>query len=194
MNTFVVDYHGSIKEHHGRYRARPEEECPHGRDHDAYLGIPDERLILSDPESGIDVLYCVRRGSTTEIAPDGQPLHIPAVDGDLVQLSTKGPLDIFAGQERAYRYGSDPYDQIQYYACSGGRWYIHTVLLWLHGAPITRARYTSPEDRRRRLLRLDQEDHITYLRDLRERPSDPAYESEADELERVTQELEALAA
>ncbi|MBT2610571.1 hypothetical protein J7I97_20435 [Streptomyces sp. ISL-87] len=192
MGSFTVDYHGSQTKAHGRYRARPETECPHGRDHDGDYWFPDERLILSDPETGADVLFCVRRTSVTEIAPDGQPLSIPAVDGDLVELSG-GRLVIFAGQEPAYRYGSDPYDEIHYYARSAGRWYIHTALLLLRGAPISRARYTSAHDRKHRLLTMDQEDHITYLRELRNYPDGPAYEGEADDLERVTQQLEALA-
>ncbi|MGW5342931.1 hypothetical protein [Streptomyces sp. NPDC004050] len=190
METFTVDYHGSQTQAHGRYLARPENQCPYGRDHDDRW-FPDERLILTNPETGTDALYCVRRTSVTPIAPDGQPLHIPAADGDWVDLG-RGMLVIFASQERAYRYGSDPYDEIHYYARSAGRWHIHTTLLPLRGAPIERARYTSPHDRRRRLLTMDQEDHITYLRELRNRPDDPAYEREADDLEQVTQQLEAL--
>ncbi|MFE2475360.1 hypothetical protein [Streptomyces sp. NPDC059389] len=184
MGTFIVDYHGSQTQAHGRYLARPEWECPHGR-------VPDERLTLTDIETGADVLFCVRRTSVTEIAPDGQPLNIPAVDGDWVELS-HGRLVVFAYQERAYRYGSDPYDEIHYYSRSAGRWYIHTALLPLHGSPVLRARYTSTHDRKHRLLTIDQEDHITYLRELRHDPDGPAYEGEADDLERVTQQLEAL--
>lgn len=191
MTAFMVDYHGSQTQAHGRYLARPEVACPHGRDHDGDGWWPDERLILSKPETGVDVLYCVRRVSVTEIAPDGQPLHLPAVDGDMVEL-TGGRVVIFAWQEPAYRYGSDPYDEIHYYARSAGRWYIHTALLQLRGEPISRARYTSPHDRKLRLLTMDREDHITYLRELRNHLHDSAYEGEADDLERVTQQIEAL--
>ncbi|MFI6007072.1 hypothetical protein ACIA98_43315 [Streptomyces sp. NPDC051366] len=191
MGTFIVDYHGSQTQAHGRYLARPEGECPHGRDHEGDRWFPDERLILTDTETGADVLFCVRRTSVTEIAPDGQPLTIPAIDGDWVELS-HGRLVVFAYQERAYRYGTDPYDEIHYYARSAGRWYIHTALLPLRGTPISRARYTSAHSRKHRLLTIDQEDHITYLRELRHHPDGPAYEGEADDLERVTQQLEAL--
>ncbi|MFK0223956.1 hypothetical protein ACIQWN_37985 [Streptomyces vinaceus] len=191
MGTFIVDYHGSQTQAHGRYLARPEGECPHGREHEGEYGFPDERLILTATETGADVLICVRRTSVTEIAPDGQPLDVAAIDGDWVELS-HGRLVVFAYQERAYRYGNDPYDEIHYYARSAGRWYIHTALLALRGAPILCARYSSARDRKHRLLAIDQEDHITYLRELRHDPDGPAYEGEADDLERVTQQLEAL--
>ncbi|MFD3941059.1 hypothetical protein ACFWSF_09560 [Streptomyces sp. NPDC058611] len=193
MRTFTVEYHGSLTRAHGRYLARLEGECPHGRDHDGYPGYPDIRLILSDPETGVDALYCVRNTSVTEMAPDGKPLNIPARDGDLVQLDGSGPLVIFAGQQQpARRYGSDRHDEIEYYARSAGRWCIQTALRVLDGTPITRARYSSPQDRERQLLRIDQEDHITYLRDIRDHPDQPDYEREADDLERVMQRLEVL--
>ncbi|MFI8281237.1 hypothetical protein ACIGBH_41615 [Streptomyces sp. NPDC085929] len=191
MGTFIVDYHGSQTQAHGRYLARPEGECPHGRDHEGDRWFPDDRLILADPETDTDVLYCVRHASVTEIAPDGQPLNIPAVDGDWVELN-HGRLVVFAYQERANRYRTDRYDKIHYYARSAGRWYIHTVLLPMRGAPISRARYTSDHDRKHRLLTMNQEDHITYLRELSHHPDGPAYEGEADDLERITQQLEAL--
>lgn len=89
MHTFPVDYHGSITDAHGRYTARHETKCPRDLDHEIpyWMGI-DERLILSDPETGRVVLTCVRTSSVTKIAPDGQPLHIPAVDGDMVRIGT----------------------------------------------------------------------------------------------------------
>lgn len=195
LRSITVDYYGSLIDAHGRYHARVEAECPHGRDHEWYPGYPDTRLILSDPETGVDALYCVRTTSVTEIAQDGKPLNSPARDGDLVQLNDSGPLFIFAGQQqRARRYKTDRHDEVDYYTRSAGRWYIHTALCRLDGAPILRACYTSPRDRKIRLLRISQEDQITYLRDLRNRPNEPAYEREADELEHVTQELEALIA
>ncbi|MGG8408246.1 hypothetical protein ACM614_17400 [Streptomyces sp. 12297] len=95
MKTFTVDYHGSQAKAHGRYQARPETECPYRRHHEQDTRFPAERLILSDPETGADVLYCVRRTSVTEIAPDGQPLNIPAVEGDWILLPG-GMLAVFA--------------------------------------------------------------------------------------------------
>ncbi|MFD3328635.1 hypothetical protein [Streptomyces sp. NPDC058701] len=193
VRSITVDYHGSLIDAHGRYHARMEAECPHGHDHEGYPGYPDTRLILSNPETGVDSLYCVRTTSVTEIAQDGKPLNSPARDGDLVQLDDSGSLFIFAGQQqRARRYKTDRHDEVDYYTRSAGRWYIVTALCLLDGAHILRARYTSPRDRKFRLLRISQEDNITYLWDLRNHPNEPAYEREADELEHVTQEFEAL--
>ncbi|WP_455403026.1 hypothetical protein [Streptomyces bambusae] len=186
-----MDYHGSQTRLHGRYQARPETGCPYRRAHEEDDRYPTDRLILSNPATGADVLFCVRPTSVTEIAPDGQPLNHPATEGDWILLPG-GALAIFAWQEPAHRFGSDPCDEIHYYAHSGGRWYIHHRLIPLRGAPITRARYTSPQDRAVRLLTIAQEDHIACLREFQDRPDAPAFEREADDLERLTQKLEAL--
>lgn len=193
MRTFTVDYHGSITDAHGRYTARHEAECPRGHDHDLpYWMGTDERLILSDPETGRDVLTCVREASVTRIAPDGQPLYIPAVDGDMVRVGqSRGHLVIFAEQESAHRFGGDRAARVSFYNRSGGRWYISSTVMDLGGGRICRAVYSTPQERRMRLLELDREDRITYLRDLRERPDARDYEQEADALERVAQQIEA---
>ncbi|WP_328973945.1 hypothetical protein [Streptomyces sp. NBC_00239] len=194
MHTFPVDYHGSITDAHGRYTARHETKCPRDLDHEIpyWMGI-DERLILSDPETGRVVLTCVRTSSVTKIAPDGQPLHIPAVDGDMVRIGTgRGGLVIFAEQEPAYRYGSDRAARVSFYSRSGGRWYISSTVMDLGGGRICREVYSTPEERRMRLLELDREDRITYLGDLRDRPDAWDYEREADALERVAQQIEGL--
>lgn len=197
MHTFPVDYHGSITDAHGRYTARYEAGCPRGLDHDLpYWMCTDERLILSDPETGRDVLTCVRTSSVTRIAPDGQPLHIPAVNGDMVRIGKgrREELVIFAEQEPAYRYGNDRAARVSFYSRSGGRWYISSTVMDLGGGWICREVYSTPEERRMRLLALDREDRITYLRDLRDRPDAWDYEREADALEQVAQQIEAMEA
>ncbi|MET9936106.1 MULTISPECIES: hypothetical protein [unclassified Streptomyces] len=194
METFPVDYHGSITDAHGRYTAQREWECPRDLDHDIpyWLGV-DERLILSDPETGRVMLTCVRTSSVTRIAPDGEPLHIPAIDGDMVRIGRgRGELVIFAGQEAALRYGKDRAARISFYSRSGGRWYISSTVMDLGGGQICREVYSTPEERRRRLLELDREDRIAYLHDLRDRPDAWDYEPEADALERVAQQIEAM--
>ncbi|MFE3610489.1 hypothetical protein [Streptomyces goshikiensis] len=194
MRTFPVDYHGSITDAHGRYTARHETDCPRGLDHEIpyWMGI-DERLILSDLETGRIVLTCVRTSSVTKVAPDGQPLHIPAVDGDMVRIGTgRGDLVIFAEQEPAYRYGSDRAARVSFYSRSGGRWYISSTVMDLGGGRICREVYSAPEERRMRLLALDREDRITYLGDLRDRSDAWDYGREADALERIAQQIEAM--
>lgn len=62
----------------------------------------------------------------------------------------------------------------------------------LGGGRICREVYSTPEERRMRLLELDREDRITYLGDLRDRPDAWDYEREADALERVAQQIEGL--
>jgi hypothetical protein len=194
MAATTVTYWGSLTEFHGRtFTAEPchcgmaEEACPYGR------------FQLADPDGEV-VLEHVRPNSIRRMAPDG-PLHRPAKDGDLVELGrplagNPRPVVRFAYAEPG---PTSLYTRVHYYTRSGKRWYISSALAAYNGAPIVRARYTSPADLRLWHLDVDISDALADLeKNLSRRDGEyfwdeAQYAAAADQLERLTYQREQAA-
>ncbi|MEV7926067.1 hypothetical protein [Kitasatospora sp. NPDC088779] len=178
MEPIRAVYHGSKTELHGRtFTVTANEDCaghPGGP-----FGELDECIVLRAPDgSG---LQHVHPRSFTVLAPDGDPLHRDAQDGDWTWVPGIGEVR-FAYAEPT----SSPWTlRIHYYAYSG-RWMILSERVSRDDHTAKRTRYTSPHNVLAWRIRVALDD----LAADRDHAVHDAYERCADLLERRMQELE----
>jgi hypothetical protein len=126
--------------------------------------------------------------SPTEVAPDGDRLHRPARDGDVIRLRS-GTEVRFAFSEP----GPTPSTRrVHYYAQVRGRWGIYSELHF--NQPAVRARYSPPHELRAWRVRVELSNALAELDACRQQPNAPRFAAAADRLERLTQVIERDAA
>ncbi|WP_371517638.1 hypothetical protein [Kitasatospora sp. NBC_01300] len=131
-------YHGSKTELHGRiFTLATNERCT-GHPEVPFGGL-GECIVLLAPDGSS--LQHVHPGSFTVLAPDGDPLHRDAQDGDWTWLPGRGEAR-FAYAEPGTIPGTA---QVHYYAFTG-RWIILSALVRREDRTAKRSRYTSPQD------------------------------------------------
>ncbi|MFF4205560.1 hypothetical protein ACFYZ8_33485 [Streptomyces sp. NPDC001668] len=122
--------------------------------------------------------------SPAEGAPDGDRLHRPARDGDVIRLRC-GTEVRFAFSEP----GPTPsIRRVHYYAMVAGRWGVFSELYF--NQPVRRARYSPPHEVQAWRVRVELSDILAALDACRTRPNAPRFAAAADRLERLTQVIE----
>ncbi|MFJ6775578.1 hypothetical protein ACIQOV_32250 [Kitasatospora sp. NPDC091257] len=171
-------YHGSKTELHGRiFTVTTNERC--AGHPEVPLGGLEECIVLLAPDgSG---LQHVHPGSFTVLAPDGDPLHRDAQDGDWTWLPGRGDVR-FAYAEP----GTSPWTVWVHYYAFTGRWTILSARVRRDERTAKRSRYSSPHDVLTWRIRAALDD----LAADRNHAITDAYERCADGLERHMQQIE----
>nr|AHE40152.1 hypothetical protein pFRL6_65 [Streptomyces sp. F12] len=126
--------------------------------------------------------------SPADVAPDGDRLHRPARDGDVIRLRS-GTEVRFAFSEP----GPTPsIRRVHYYALVGGRWGIYSELYF--NQPAVRARYSPSHEVRAWRVRVELSNALAELDACRQQPDTPRFAAAADRLERLAQVIERGAA
>ncbi len=138
MEPTKAIYHGSKTELHGRiFTVTTNEDCaghPGGP-----FGGPDECIVLLAPDC--TGLQHVHPSSFTLLAPDGDPLHRDAHDGDWTWVPGVGEVRFaYAGA------APSPWTMWVHYYAFTGRWIILSAHVRRDDRTVKRSRYTSPQD------------------------------------------------
>ncbi|WP_416875883.1 hypothetical protein [Kitasatospora sp. SC0581] len=171
-------YHGSKTGLHGRiFTVTTDERCA-GHIKEPF-GDVEECIVLLAPDGSR--LRHVHPRSFTVLAPDGDPLHRDAQDGDWTWIPGRGDVR-FAYAEP----GTSPWTVWVHYYAFTGRWTILSARVRRDERTAKRSRYSSPRDVLTWRIRAALED----LAADRNHAVTDAYERCADGLERHMQQLE----
>ncbi|MBO1419077.1 hypothetical protein [Streptomyces sp. FH025] len=171
-------YHGSKTELHGRiFTVTTNEDCA-GHPGGPFGGLAECIVLLAPDGTG---LQHVHPRSFTVLAPDGDPIHRDAQDGDWTWIPGRGDVRFAYAEPGTSRWTL----WIHYYAFTG-RWIILSEHVRRDDHTATRSRYTSPQDLLAWRIRVCLDD----LAADRNHAITDAYERCADRLEQRMQALE----